>query len=80
MDFLKRLEFKSGEENARGLNAKFKVYEDKEHFGYKITLPAGYTATVDSTRPGTERPGWSGDQDKVIVNDTSGDILFKSIF
>ena len=28
--------FKSGEENAKRLNAKFKVYENKRHFGYGI--------------------------------------------
>jgi len=26
--------FKSGEKNAKGLNAKFKIYEDKRHFGF----------------------------------------------
>lgn len=29
--------FKSGEENAKGLNAKFKIYEDKFHFGKSLS-------------------------------------------
>ena len=30
-----RVPFSAGEENAKGLNAKFKIYEDKRHFGKK---------------------------------------------
>jgi len=28
--------FKSGEKNAKGLNAKFKIYENKRHFGFGV--------------------------------------------